>query len=343
VTLTNVTVTDAQVSNLTCTPSNPVASLAPGGTINCTASHTIGQADLDAGSFFNKACVDDGAGPAAEACADVTTTGTQNPHLKITKVATETTYSAVGDVIHYTIVATNDGNVTLHNVLVTDPNASNLTCTPSNPVASLAPGGTINCTANHTIVQADIDATHYLNQACVDDGTGGAAQACASVNTPATLTASQITPTQTTCQQFSAGTSSTLSAVSYSVKSGAVSQVAPGVFFYWVKVTATAGANTFTIGQTSNVANFQHFFNIASGSSVYNSSCVKVVTQTITQSGKTTTVKFTAPTAGTYVIGIKYDTGSVVGFTAPNPATVHYSLSTTGVANSTSGLDLVKK
>src|SRR3954451_20746659 len=251
VTLTNVTVTDAQVSNLTCTPSNPVASLAPGGTINCTASHTIGQADLDAGSFFNKACVDDGAGPAGEACADVTTTGTQNPHRKITKVATETTYSAIGDVIHYTIVATNDGNVTLHNVLVTDPNASNLTCTPSVPVASLAPNGTINCTANHTIVQADIDATHYLNQACVDDGTGGAAQACASVNTPATLTASQITPTQTTCQQFSAGTSSTLSALSYSVKSGAVSQVAPGVFFYWVKVTATAGANTFTIGQTS--------------------------------------------------------------------------------------------
>ena len=38
---------------------------------------------------------------------------TQNPHLAITKVATETSYSAVGDVIHYTIVATNDGNMTL--------------------------------------------------------------------------------------------------------------------------------------------------------------------------------------------------------------------------------------
>ena len=29
--------------------------------------------------------------------------------LSITKVATETSYDAVGDVIHYTIVATNDG------------------------------------------------------------------------------------------------------------------------------------------------------------------------------------------------------------------------------------------
>jgi uncharacterized repeat protein (TIGR01451 family) len=123
-----------------------------GATINCTASHTIVQADIDAGSYFNQACVDDGSGGAAPACASVTT-ATQNPHLAITKVATETGYNKVGDVIHYTIVASNDGNVTLSNVLVTDPNAAGLTCLPSNPVATLAPGATINCTANHTIVQ----------------------------------------------------------------------------------------------------------------------------------------------------------------------------------------------
>ena len=39
--------------------------------------------------------------------------GAQNPHLAITKVATESSYNAVGQMIHYTIVATNDGNVTL--------------------------------------------------------------------------------------------------------------------------------------------------------------------------------------------------------------------------------------
>ena len=33
----------------------------------------------------------------------------QAPTLSITKVATETSFNAVGDVIHYTIVATNDG------------------------------------------------------------------------------------------------------------------------------------------------------------------------------------------------------------------------------------------
>src|SRR5206468_206010 len=53
-----------------------------------------------------------------------------NPHLTITKTDGGGTYSHVGDVIHYTIVATNDGNTTLAAVTVTDPNASNLSCTP---------------------------------------------------------------------------------------------------------------------------------------------------------------------------------------------------------------------
>src|SRR5258705_10639531 len=87
-------------------------------------------------------------------------------------------FSAVGDVINYTITATNDGNVTLHAVDVTDAQVSDLSCTPATPVANLAPGGTIDCTASHTIVQADLDTGSFYNQACVDDGTGGAAAAC---------------------------------------------------------------------------------------------------------------------------------------------------------------------
>jgi hypothetical protein len=55
-------------------------------------------------------------------------------------------------------------------------------------------------------------------------------------------------------------------------------------------------------------------------------------------------VTFNAGTGGTFFIGIKYDAGSVVGFTAPSPTTtVHYDFSTTGVPSSTSGLDLIKK
>ena len=43
--------------------------------------------------------------------------------------------------IHYTIIATNDGNIDAAQRDVTDAQVTNLVCTPANPVASLAPGG----------------------------------------------------------------------------------------------------------------------------------------------------------------------------------------------------------
>jgi hypothetical protein len=179
-----------------------------------------------------------------------------------------------------------------------------------------------------------------------DANNNGATSACTSeqlvVNAPTNV--SQITPTGTTCQQFRDTQATTLSELDYIVRNGKVSSVTPGVFFYWVKVTAVAGSNTFTIGQTITTGNFDsHFFDQASGSFVYDSSCNKVSIQTITTSGGVTTVKFTASSAGTYFIGIKYNSKSVEGFTAPSPTTVHYDFETTGVAGSKSGLDLIKK
>jgi hypothetical protein len=132
----------------------------------------------------------------------------------------------------------------------------------------------------------------------------------------------------------------TLSTVHYNVQGGTIHNTFPGVFFYWVAVTAPAGNNTFTITQTITTGNFSTFFGIASGSNVFDSNC-NSVHPTISQSGNTTTVTFSAPTTGTYYIGIKYDTSSVVGQPAPSPTTVHYNFMTTGVPGSTSGIDLV--
>ena len=110
-----MTVTDPNVqSDLVCTPATPVATLAPGASMNCTATHTVTQADIDAGHYFNKACVDDGAGGAARPCADVDDAGRRRTRIwRSRRWRRRRAYNAVGDVIHYTIVATNDGNVTL--------------------------------------------------------------------------------------------------------------------------------------------------------------------------------------------------------------------------------------
>src|SRR6266478_3833007 len=98
------------------------------------------------------------------------------------------------------------------------------------------------------------------------------------------------------------------------------------------------------ITPTITTGNFTGLFNFTSGSSAYNPNCGNVST-TITQDPTTfaVTVKFNAPTAGTYIIGVKYDSKSIVGLPAPSPGTtVHYDFATTGVPGSTSGLDLIK-
>jgi hypothetical protein len=175
----------------------------------------------------------------------------------------------------------------------------------------------------------------------------GETKTCTVTNNDIPQVVGQITPTATTCDQFNSGTAPTLSALQYSVKSGKTSAVNPGVFFYWIKVTAVAGSNTFTINQaiTSSDNNFNHFFASASGSNVFTSNCTALKPPpSINTSGGVTTVTFNASSAGTYIIGIKYNAKSVEGFTAPSPnTTVHYAFSTGGVPGSTQGLDLVKK
>jgi hypothetical protein len=156
---------------------------------------------------------------------------------------------------------------------------------------------------------------------------------------------SKITPTGTTCTEFNNGTAETLSSIQYSVKNGVISQVAPGVFFYWVKVTVPAGNNVFTITETITTGNLTRPFALANGgNNVFNLNC-NALSETITQNPTTgtVTVTFNAPTAGTYIISLKYDSGSVKGAAAPSPTTVHYNFSTAGVPGSLSGIDLIKQ
>jgi hypothetical protein len=116
------------------------------------------------------------------------------------------------------------------------------------------------------------------------------------------------------------------------------------VFFYWVKVTVPAGNNVFTVTETITTGNFSTPFLLGGGSNVFDLNC-NSVSETITQNPTTgaVTVTFNAPSAGTYIVSIKYDSKSIVGAPAPSPGTtVHYDFETTGVPGSISGLDLIK-
>ncbi|HJQ49910.1 MAG TPA: hypothetical protein VJ838_05305, partial [Gaiellaceae bacterium] len=234
--------------------------------------------------------------------------------------------------------ATNTGNVP-QNITVSDtPALDGFTCTPTNG-SSIAPQGTITCTGTHTVTSADLTAGHFDDNACAD--APGATEACApdSVSGAPTIV-SQITPTMTTCSQFAAGTSPTLSQIQYSLKgSGSkatINQVNPGVLFYWVKVS---GSNSYTITQTLSADTLTTTFGLASGSFAYNANC-QTVNATVTQNADGSV---TVSGSGIVYIGIKYNPGTVVGKPAPNPATVTYTFATTGVPGSTSSVNLVKK
>ena len=101
--------------------------------------------------------------------------------LTVTKTANPTSGVKAGDVVAYTYTATNSGNVTLHNISMTDvhnatgpapvPTGETLTipgpqgalassddATPNNGIwGSLAPGATVTFTATYTVRQADVD------------------------------------------------------------------------------------------------------------------------------------------------------------------------------------------
>src|SRR5262249_19222224 len=72
-------------------------------------------------------------------------------------------------------------------------------------------------------------------------------------------TCGQITPTATTCADFIGGTSGDLTQACYGVKSGKVNNTAPGVFFYYTRVTAPSASFTVTIVETKNNASFPFF------------------------------------------------------------------------------------
>ena len=287
------------------------------------------------------------------------------PNLGFSKLADNATVMA-GSQIGFRLIAANTGAGAATNVVVTDtlPTNAGLSWTidaaNSDTGCSISITGVLTCDfgtiATGTSKRVHITSTTTTatcgqvdNTGNLTSGNAGSRQASASVGVGCPQI-SQIAPTATTCGQFANGTAATLTTLSYTLAKGnKINSVAPGVFFYWAKVTSVAGANTFTINQTITSGNFTKLFTVASGSAAFGPTCVKAANSNVRQQPQslgTTTVTFTAPQAGlTYYIGVKYDSTSVSNVAPPtgNPATAVYSFATTGVGGSTSGLSLVKK
>ncbi|NVK50536.1 MAG: DUF11 domain-containing protein, partial [Cyclobacteriaceae bacterium] len=160
VSLTNVVLVDSLIN----TNQTVSASLAPNQTVSITETYTVNQQDIDRGSIVNTATLTalDPAGQSQQTQAGFTVTATQNPQLSFNKSADKTDYDSLGELITYELIVSNPGNVTLKNVIVTDP----LTGLNSN-IGEIGPGQNRTIRTSHLVTQAELDAGTLTNTATV--------------------------------------------------------------------------------------------------------------------------------------------------------------------------------
>lgn len=121
-----------------------------------TASYSVTQADIDAGSFTNTATATGtpGGGTLAPVFDSETVDAVQLPALGIDKSITSgSTYNKIGQSITYTYRVTNTGNVTLPGpIQVIDDKIPSIASKPG----PLAPGAFVDFTASYTVTLQDL-------------------------------------------------------------------------------------------------------------------------------------------------------------------------------------------
>ncbi len=165
VTLDPVTVSDPKIGAVVC----PAGPLAPGATVECgPAVYTLNQADVDAGVVDNTATASGTppTGPAVTGTDTASTPVPASPAITLDKqdelIDPDGDGPSADDVIRYTFVVENTGNVTLDPVTVSDPKVGAVVC----PVGPLAPDDAITCgPVDYTITQGDMDDTVVENTA----------------------------------------------------------------------------------------------------------------------------------------------------------------------------------
>ena len=160
-TLTGVTVSDPFINSsltLVADAASADGELDVGETWHYTATHEVTQAEMDAGvNIVNLATADsDQTGPDTD---DAFVPVSQAPAIAIDKAIVGVnggngngTLDAVNDVVRYAVTVTNTGNITLHEVTVSDP----FTGLTVNGV-TLAPGASETYLTSYTLTQTDLN------------------------------------------------------------------------------------------------------------------------------------------------------------------------------------------
>ena len=154
--------------------------LSAGETVSATATYSVTQDDIDAGKVINTATVTGEAPDGSEVSddGDATTTIEYAPSIEIIKDVDKAQLTGddavVGAILRYTMTVVNTGNVTLHDVHITDELVHDSVTFDwdSSTVAEtstgiLVPGEKVTATATYAVTQDDIEDAFVLNEATV--------------------------------------------------------------------------------------------------------------------------------------------------------------------------------
>lgn len=151
--------------------------LLPGDTITCTLDYTVTQADVDAGEVTNTATAEGTTPGGASATSNESSAQVEapaRPSLDLEKSSDTERLSRAGQVVTYTFLLTNTGNVTVSDLAVLEGafsgtgDLSPVAC----PDIALAPGDDAECTATYRVTQADIDAGEMLTNTATASAVG---------------------------------------------------------------------------------------------------------------------------------------------------------------------------
>ena len=179
---TNPEITDSAVgAAFTCT-AGPIPA---NSSVTCTRTHTVTQADLDAGvPIANTVTGSAKQGPTVNTnTVALSVTVTPTPAALSLAVSVSPSGTVTSGTVTYTYTLTNTGGVTLSPTFAVADANSKVTMTAC-PVAALAPGATKTCTGTHVIVAADLAAGSVISK-----------QKATAIYSGTTITSTEITTT----------------------------------------------------------------------------------------------------------------------------------------------------
>ena len=153
------TITIVEQEGVTITGESVFEDVAPGAVVTTTAEYVVTEKDILAGSFMNKVTAKFEGEKDYENTDKVTDLEDKNGHLTVTKETTSKPANNVsyvlGEKITYKITVTNDGNLTIEDIVVNDELTGN-TGENAWTIESLAPGKSQEFTAEYVVTEDDL-------------------------------------------------------------------------------------------------------------------------------------------------------------------------------------------